>query len=405
MEMFEFLPKKTRAITYLGHIVGLGFILAPSLSTLVGETITFEIDSYKEVTDLSDFSFFDELYVYPLVESKASNANDSLLILRDFSTGSQIYGIDDDTYYYEVINFAKYTSQEASPTIQSEIGYIGFKRENDTETTIPSDAVGFIRRSKRISDYSTNPINGLFTGLSGTMDWSPDDLDGTLEVNLSYNINGIQEERSFESYYTSSQGYVSFGALSFEMDPSDPDTDDWYFSSTTPDYLGQGEFSDTFQLLGYYDDEDLTGIIPSNVDTYDFWNRWYVIRLESPEDSDGDQIPDIMDYSTSVTTYPWYADLDYGEGLYWSYFLNTWITSNILTLWDYWTGFGWVYVPNSGSRDNFWFYTPGLEWLYTNEDIFPYIYSPDTGNYFYLVIRDEGSASYYDFSTQSWNSL
>ncbi len=394
-------PKKWFWLT-----IGLGFPLIFTGNPSYAEVIDFQLDTFKKIESSDDFSFFSEIYIYPLIEADSSEPGDALLILSDFSTTSDYitYDADEEEYEYEIVQFAKYSSQVSVPTVRAEHGHIAFKRSGDYESYVPSDAVGFVRKSQPMTHYTTTPVDGIFKGMSGTMEWSPFSLANTLDVELTYSINGDQY-RSFATSYSTSYGYLSISSMIFEMEEDNEDTPNWTFYGFTPDYLGDGVFNSLINQSGYYDEDDLAGILPDDIDTYDIWNRWYVITLVTHEDSDLDQIPDIMDSSDTVTALPWYADLNFGDGFYWSYDYQLWIFSSILTDWDYWTGLEWVYVAEGSTWQDFWLYSHDRGWFYTTRDWFPYVYAPASHEYFYLRIVEDGTSEKYSYTTGLWTEL
>lgn len=72
--------------------------------------------------------------------------------------------------------------------------------------------------------------------------------------------------------------------------------------------------------------------------------------------------------------------------------------------WIYHPVYGWLYSGGPGISE-FWFYQPGLTWLWTRPDIFPYAYSDSTTNWIFLAPDDIGQGWYYDFSDLSWKIL
>lgn len=62
---------------------------------------------------------------------------------------------------------------------------------------------------------------------------------------------------------------------------------------------------------------------------------------------------------------------------------------------------GWLYYQ-SDSASNIWLYHYTLGWLWTQSTIFPYLFSANTGNWYYYHPSVSAGAYFYDFSIGSW---
>ncbi len=98
-------------------------------------------------------------------------------------------------------------------------------------------------------------------------------------------------------------------------------------------------------------------------------------------------------------------DMDLGDG---------WRFSNWLGLfnenqypWIFHTTLGWLYVSGKDQSD-VWLYSPSgsgnlnLGWLWTNHDVFPYLFSTNSGNWFYYVPGSVDPVYLYDFSIDAY---
>ena len=365
------------------------------------EVIEFEVVNYGQVTDLTDFPYFSEFYHVFLREGTRRGPREPLYIIRNFITDfEEVDDPDDpDDTDFELYTFANYTEDVSDRTERGDFGRIAFQRTGDNEDTIPSGAVGFLRARQPLQNYPVAPVPGLFAGASGTMVWERFDPEQELEVTFNYNISGLDEVREIETNYTVSNERFRVGSMFFEIDESDVDPAFWVFGAIIGDVLEDGFFWSDFTRSDFVDDEDVAGIVPPGVDQNALWNRRYLLFFESPGDDDRDQVPDLIDVDESITSFPWYADVNFEEPNYWAYWLQLWILSEPTTPWDYWYQFGWVFVPDSSTREDFWFYNPTLGWLYTQETWFPTLYDLANDRFLFLVFAGEFAGSAFDLET------
>ena len=70
--------------------------------------------------------------------------------------------------------------------------------------------------------------------------------------------------------------------------------------------------------------------------------------------------------------------------------------------WIYHSTLGWVYPVGEGSYDN-WLFIDGLEWLWTNSVVYPYVFSPLSGGIWLWYDRTQNESQwFYNFQEQAW---
>ena len=70
--------------------------------------------------------------------------------------------------------------------------------------------------------------------------------------------------------------------------------------------------------------------------------------------------------------------------------------------WIYHSTLGWVYPVGEGSYDN-WLFIDGLEWLWTNSVVYPYVFSPLSGGIWLWYDRSRNESQwFYNFQEQAW---
>jgi len=78
------------------------------------------------------------------------------------------------------------------------------------------------------------------------------------------------------------------------------------------------------------------------------------------------------------------------------------------TNWIYHSGMGWLYVALIGDGSSYFLYSVNLGWVWTNANVFPYVYRSSLGNKQagWLYFR-EGSAPpyFHDYATGTWSKL
>ena len=67
-------------------------------------------------------------------------------------------------------------------------------------------------------------------------------------------------------------------------------------------------------------------------------------------------------------------------------------------------GLGWMY-PAPGSNNGLWLWKEGLNWLWTDEGVYPFLYSSDTGTWLYFYGELNRKRLLYDYGLQKWMTL
>ena len=67
-------------------------------------------------------------------------------------------------------------------------------------------------------------------------------------------------------------------------------------------------------------------------------------------------------------------------------------------------GLGWMY-PAPGANNGLWLWKEGLNWLWTDEGVYPFLYSSDTGTWLYFYGELNRKRLLYDYGLQKWMTL
>ena len=67
-------------------------------------------------------------------------------------------------------------------------------------------------------------------------------------------------------------------------------------------------------------------------------------------------------------------------------------------------GLGWMY-PAPGANNGLWLWKEGLNWLWTDEGVYPFLYSSDTGTWMYFYGELNRQRLLYDYGLQKWMTL
>jgi hypothetical protein len=67
-------------------------------------------------------------------------------------------------------------------------------------------------------------------------------------------------------------------------------------------------------------------------------------------------------------------------------------------------GLGWMY-PAPGANNGLWLWKEGLNWLWTDEGVYPFLYSSDTGTWLYFYGEQNRKRLLYDYGLQKWMTL
>ena len=69
--------------------------------------------------------------------------------------------------------------------------------------------------------------------------------------------------------------------------------------------------------------------------------------------------------------------------------------------WIYHIDHGWLYREGDSMLST-WFYDNTLKWLWTNNDLYPFLYSAESSDWMYFLPKQADSRNFYDFATESW---
>ena len=72
--------------------------------------------------------------------------------------------------------------------------------------------------------------------------------------------------------------------------------------------------------------------------------------------------------------------------------------------WWYHLGLGWVY-PSGAAGEGMWLWKEGLNWVWTKEYIYPFLYSHDRGSWYYLYGELDQKRMLYDYGLREWKHL
>jgi hypothetical protein len=67
-------------------------------------------------------------------------------------------------------------------------------------------------------------------------------------------------------------------------------------------------------------------------------------------------------------------------------------------------GLGWMY-PAPGTTQGLWLWKENLNWLWTDEEVYPFLYSSDTGTWLYFYGELNRKRLLYDYGLQKWMTL
>jgi len=65
---------------------------------------------------------------------------------------------------------------------------------------------------------------------------------------------------------------------------------------------------------------------------------------------------------------------------------------------------GWVY-PSPGEGDSLWLWKDNLDWIWTNEKLYPFIYSDESGHWMYFFGEHKKKRLLYDYGYEEWIDL
>ena len=65
---------------------------------------------------------------------------------------------------------------------------------------------------------------------------------------------------------------------------------------------------------------------------------------------------------------------------------------------------GWIY-PSGSAGSGLWLWKEGLNWVWTKQYIYPFLFSYDTGSWFYFYGELDQKRMLYDYQLRSWRYL
>ncbi|MDA1077470.1 MAG: cadherin domain-containing protein, partial [Verrucomicrobia bacterium] len=72
--------------------------------------------------------------------------------------------------------------------------------------------------------------------------------------------------------------------------------------------------------------------------------------------------------------------------------------------WWFHMDLGWIY-PSGASGDGLWLWKKGLNWVWTKQYVYPFLFSHDTGSWFYFYGELNQKRMLYDYQLRSWRYL
>jgi len=72
--------------------------------------------------------------------------------------------------------------------------------------------------------------------------------------------------------------------------------------------------------------------------------------------------------------------------------------------WWYHIDLGWIY-PSGGQGNGLWLWKEGLNWVWTRQTVYPYLYSHDLGSWYYFYGELNQKRMLFDYGSQSWKYL
>jgi hypothetical protein len=409
----QFRPRAL-SLSSVALALGAGAALPLGLMAESG-SVSVELISPQVIANPSGLDFFSELD-YVVYESNLTSEPSNLWFVEQVFTRLEIEENpnstgEDDEFIETTRFFGNYRAVNTSSRRAGETGFIGWVLDSEEEqsTITGNGVVGFIRADRRPSQFGGESATSYFAGAEGDLSWTQKSASvRQTELSLSgaaYNPSAVLEDPSVTLTVSSSS--FSLGGFEFPIAGTFP-TEFWQFGSVSLLQVSDSQFAGLVlrtDRIGREAEEGELPIptIPSAVavDPDSFWARNYVVILTDTNDQDRDGVPDFLDYTQSLVTFPWYADYDGGDNWYYSVWMNTWIRSDIFSDWDYHLKLGWIYVPLSSDRDGFWMWLnapatgAGSGWIYTNTSVYPYFYISATGDWRYYWVDGAGNAAFY----------
>ena len=173
---------------------------------------------------------------------------------------------------------------------------------------------------------------------------------------------------------------------SIDQAPSDTTTNDVFIVGETSEEIGDGE---TFEDTG--DELDLVGDGETFEDTED--DSFVGVPVVDDE---------CVDQSETMDDDAWNLATDHGDGWrefdWFGYFYES------EQGWLYHYELGWLYQFGE-CTDSIWFWKHGIGWIWTNADLYPYLYRPNVCCWMFLNGGSENRWDIYDFGGSRWMQL
>ena len=64
-----------------------------------------------------------------------------------------------------------------------------------------------------------------------------------------------------------------------------------------------------------------------------------------------------------------------------------------------------MYCLGTDASSSIWFYTQDQGWLWSNSELYPYIYRSSDGHWLWYSVGSDNPRWFYDFTTASWVSI
>lgn len=373
----------------------LGWVLtvggAPALVSAPFQTADVRFHAYTEISDPSAFGPVDALYAAIVRDYTLSGApTPDLLVLENIRLLEVVDPADPnaDPATFLAADFENVADGFPEP---SEIG--GLIMDVGEIPDLGEDAVvfGALQTPGTLTATPRTSLGSFFEGASG---------------DVLYEAQGINREVSFN--LNSDSGNLAGDSTYTVVSSERVEIDSWateLYEAEAPRFDPAGLNRLGILYFGELIQRDPLG-------TLEWFDRFGFISIEDDLDTDGDGIPDFGD--TGVTLSPFFADMELGNNWYFA----SWMDSAVLPTPQSWyltTAHQWLYAPNGQVPDGVWFYSPQgkLEWFWTREDLYPYLFRASSGDFVYYHWEDEngdrmvsgGEAFLYDYRSESWEPL
>ncbi len=370
-------------------VFGGGSWTTPVLGQL--KTADVQYHAYMEVNDPSSFGPFNELYVAIARDYTSAGApTPDLIVLENIRT-LDVTDPADPNASPTTFLAADFESVADEFTEPSEVGGLVIDLSDIPELDEDAVVFGTLQTSGTLTAVPRSSLGSFFENISGEALYSAEGI----RRELSFNLNSGSENLQGDTDYT----IVSSDRV---------EIDSW---ATELYEIGAPRFDPaSLDRLGLLYFGELIRRDPESI--LDWYDRHGLLSIEDDLDSDGDGIPDFSD--TGVTLSPFFADMELGNNWYFA----SWMDSAVLPTPQSWyltSAHHWLYAPNGQVLDGVWFFSPQhkLEWFWTREDLYPYLYRASSGDFVFYHWEDAngdrmvstGEAFLYDYESQNWEPL